>query len=165
MITWLKFVHIVALSIWAAGLISLPGIFLQRTGLSNGEHLFRLHRFARFAYVIVICPAAFVAVGTGTALIFANQVYDPWMAAKLGAVGGMVLLHMYSGYLMVRLFQRRIHLPRWKAMLTLGGTLTAIGTILWLVLAKPSLAMDELPPWLTRPGGLQSLFDIRIPIP
>jgi uncharacterized membrane protein len=165
MIAWLKFVHIAMLSIWAAGLLALPGIFLQRTGLRNDHRLFRLHRFARFAYVGVISPAAFVAVGTGIALIFANQVYTPWMALKLAAVGGMVLLHMQAGYVMVRLFQRDIHFPAWRAYLTLAGTIAAIGAVLWLVLAKPILTFDRLPGWMTRPGGLQSLFDIRIPIP
>ncbi|WP_027135489.1 CopD family protein [Geminicoccus roseus] len=165
MIPWLKFVHIAMLSIWAAGLMALPGIFLQRTGLKNDNRLFRLHRFARFAYVRVISPAAFVAVGSGIALIFANEVYAPWMALKLAAVGGMVLLHMQAGYIMVRLFDRDIRFATWRAALTLGGTLAAIGAILWLVLAKPALTFDFLPDWMTRPGGLQSLFDIRIPIP
>lgn len=165
MIAWLKFLHVATLSIWAAGLLALPQIFLQRTGLGNDRHLFRLHRFARFAYVRVVSPAAFVAVGTGIALIFANHVYTPWLALKLAAVGGMVLLHMQAGYVMVRLFQRDIRFPAWRAYFTLAGTSAAIGAVLWLVLAKPILTFDRLPGWMTRPGGLQSLFDIRIPIP
>jgi putative membrane protein len=72
---------------------------------------------------------------------------------------------MQAGYVMVRLFQRDIQFPTWRAYLTLAGTITAIGAVLWLVLAKPILTFDRLPAWMTRPGGLQSLFDIRIPIP
>ena len=165
MIVWLKFVHIAALSVWCAGLLALPGIFLQRSGLGNDRRLHRLHRFTRFAYVAIICPAAFIAVGTGTALIFVNQVITPWMALKLAAVGLLVLLHMQAGYIMGRLFQRNTEFVAWRAALTVGGTTASIGAILWLVLAKPSVAYDELPEWLLKPGGLQSLLDIRIPIP
>ena len=165
MIAWLKFMHIAGLTVWAAGLIAMPGIYLQRTGLPGDKQLFRLHRLALFTYVIVTCPAAFLAIGTGTALIFVNQVHAPWFALKLAAVGGMVLLHMYCGYLLPRLFVRHTRLPRRRAVLVLAGTLVMVGAILWLVLAKPVLAFGRLPDWLTRPGGLQSLLDIRIPIP
>jgi uncharacterized membrane protein len=165
MIVWLKFIHIAGLTVWAAGLIAMPGIYLQRTGLPGDKQLFRLHRLALFTYVLVTCPAAFVAVGSGTALVFANQVHAPWFALKLAAVGGMVLLHMYTGYLLPRLFQRHLSLARWRAVSVLLGTLAMVGAILWLVLAKPTTSFARLPDWLTRPGGLQSLLDIRIPIP
>jgi len=164
-VTWLKFIHIIGLTVWTAGLIAMPGIYLQRTGLPGDRQLFRLHRLALFTYVAVTCPAAFVAVGSGTVLVFANDVYTPWFALKLAAVGGMVLLHMYTGYLLPRLFVREARLTRWRGVLVLLGTLAMIGTILWLVLAKPSLTFGGLPHWLTEPGGLQSRFDIRIPIP
>src|SRR5690606_9523925 len=65
----LKFVHILAITGWSAGLTCLPFLYVQRRRLS-GDALHRLHNFTRFFYVALVSPTAFVAVGSGTALIF-----------------------------------------------------------------------------------------------
>jgi len=43
--------------------------------------------------------------------------------------------------------------------------LAAIGGILWLVLAEPSIPVDRLPDWMLEPGGLQRKLRFDTPIP
>src|SRR5690606_32333311 len=89
----LKFVHIIAIAGWSAGLICLPFLYVQRRRL-RGDALHRLHNFTRFFYVALVSPAAFVAVGSGTALIFVQATFEPWFAVKLAFVGIMVIIHV-----------------------------------------------------------------------
>ena len=68
--TLLKFVHLAAIALWSGGLVALPFLFWQRRTLEAGLDLDRLHRVARLVYVELTSPAAFVAIASGTALIF-----------------------------------------------------------------------------------------------
>jgi protoporphyrinogen IX oxidase len=70
MTTFLKFIHLAAIAIWSGGLIALPFLFRQRAGIAPGLELDRLHRMVRFVYVEMTSPAAFIAIGSGTVLIF-----------------------------------------------------------------------------------------------
>ena len=45
----------------------LPLLFWQRRSVVDMADLERLHRITRFVYVAMTSPAAFVAIGTGTA--------------------------------------------------------------------------------------------------
>lgn len=165
MTVWLKLAHIAALAIWCGGLLVLPGLFARRPAIGSDAALWHLQRFTRHAYVELISPAAFVAVATGIALIFVREVYTPWMALKLVAVGVLVLLHLRAGHVIQRVFEPDRRYPAWRQVLAVSGVAaTALG-ILFLVLAKPPLDLSRLPDWLTRPGALQDRLDIMIPIP
>jgi protoporphyrinogen IX oxidase len=164
MISWLKAIHIASLVIWCAGLLVLPGLFAQKARASDKEALYHLQRFARSVFTVVTSPAAFVAVGTGTALIFVREVFTVWMALKLAAVGGLVLLHVHAGYLIVRIFGPERRFAAWRGHATALATLAVISTILWLVLSKPFIDIASLPDWMRRPGGLQSLSESMRPI-
>jgi uncharacterized membrane protein len=164
MIAWAKALHITGLIVWCGGLLVLPTVFFRRNGL-RGEELHDLHRLARTIFVAITSPAAFVAVAAGIALIFLREVFTLWMALKLIAVGALAVIHVVNGYKLRRAFETDKPYGRWLQLLATAATLTVIAAILWLVLAKPSIGVEMLPEWLHRPGGLQSLLEIMIPIP
>ncbi|HEU6442403.1 MAG TPA: CopD family protein [Microvirga sp.] len=164
MTSWLKAVHIVSLVIWCAGLLVLPGLYAQKARVKDKEALYHLQRFTRFAYTSIISPSAFIAVGTGMSLIFVREVFTVWMAMKLAAVGVLVLLHVYAGHVVVRVFRPEGRFSRWRGHAAAIATLATISAILWLVLAKPLLDVTALPEWMRRPGGLQSFSESMRPI-
>ncbi|WP_414471324.1 CopD family protein [Microvirga sp. M2] len=164
MIAWLKAIHIASLVAWCAGLLVLPGLYAQKARVGDEDALHHLQRFTRFVYTAITSPAAFVAVGTGTALIFAREVFTAWMALKLAAVGTLVLLHVHAGYIIVRVFRPGRRFAAWRGHATALATFAVISAILWLVLSKPFIDMAPLPDWMRQPGGLQSFSDSMRPI-
>lgn len=158
MIALLKAVHIAALSLWCGGLILLA-VLIQLHGRRDeirthaGFATFRV--LTHYSYTLVVTPAAVVAVTAGTVLIFALEVLDPWMLAKLVAVAGMVLIHAWYGHLIVEAGegQGQYRIP--PAALSLLVLVPLIGLVLWLVLAKPSLdtLIATFPAVLHEPRG------------
>lgn len=147
----LKALHISAIAMWSAGLLCLPSLYVQRRHVVD-DALHRLQKMVRYAYIAIVSPCAFVAVATGTALIFTESTYQPWFAVKLGFVGVMSFLHVLTGLVVIRLFREGARYPAWRfvtATVITGVTITAI---LWTVLAKPD--MPGLPTGLFRPGAL-----------
>lgn len=165
MIALTKALHIAALVTWCAGLLALPGLYAQHGRLHEREAIHELHRLARVIFVNVMSPAAFVTVITGTILIFLRNVFTVWMMLKLAAVGAMVLLHAWQGYVMLPLFDSDSRYGRWRQISATVATFCVISAILMLVLAKPAFDLGGLPDWLRRPGGLQSLLETIRPIP
>ncbi|MBB5752365.1 CopD family protein [Prosthecomicrobium pneumaticum] len=154
----LKTVHLTTIALWAAALVCLPGLYVQRTRLSDGPTLHRLQATVRFVYVALMSPAAFLAIASGTALIFVREVFAPWFAAKLLLVGLLVMAHVLTGLVIVRLFDERFVYPPWRFVLTTVVTLAIVTGILTLVLAKPDLP-DLAPEVLREPGGLSRLVE------
>lgn len=150
----LKLVHIAAIAVWCAGLISLPSLYIQRKSLS-GPALHRLQRIVRAAYIVLVSPCAFVAVASGTALIFTEGVYQAWFAAKLAFVGVLAFVHVMTGLVIIRLFNEgeSYHPARFVTVTCLTSVLVV--AILWLVLAKPAVP-DLHDDWF-RPGGLRDI--------
>lgn len=164
MIVWLKLLHIASLVLWCAGLLVVPMLFARRHTL-DGPDLWELHRFARIVYVRIASPAAFAAIGTGTALIFAREVFSLWFALKLLAVGALTGIHVRTGFVIGRVFMPQgAYSPLQRAVMQ-SATVVVITGILWLVLAKPALDVSVLPDWVRQPGGLRSAFERLIPIP
>jgi protoporphyrinogen IX oxidase len=160
MIVWLKLLHIGSVSVWMAGLISLPGLFLQRAHVERDERLFLLQRTVRFAYVRLMSPAAFIAIATGAALIFVSEAFEAWLSAKLALVGVLTLFHTLTGLVINRLFREGEAYPVWRFLLVTSLTLVLVLGVLYFVLAKPRLDAGTLvPAALTEPGGLQRLIE------
>lgn len=154
MIATLKFIHIAAIAIWCAGLISLPGLYAQRAHAKSDDHLYRLQGFVRFAYISLISPAAFIAVGTGTALIFATAVFTTWFMVKLAFVGALVVIHVLTGLVIIRLFEDGEVYPAWRFVgVTIVTSLVTVA-ILVVVLAKPDIDVGFLPDLFFTPGAL-----------
>jgi uncharacterized membrane protein len=164
MIALLKVVHIAAISIWAAGLVSLPGLYVQRVHMGDRESLYRLQKIVRFAYVTIISPAAFIAVGSGIALIFGQQAYAPWFSLKLMFVAILVILHVLTGLVIIRLFREGEIYPVWRFLLVTVITCCTVTAIIVVVLAKPNIDMS-LPASVTQPGGLRTLLQDLSPWP
>ena len=96
-VLWLtKFLHLATISLWAAGLLTLPFLITQRR-LVEGEALHRLHAMTRLLYTGLVSPAAFIAIGSGIALIFLQATYVEWFSAKMVFVGLLVGLHIVTG--------------------------------------------------------------------
>lgn len=148
-----KFLHIVAIALWSGGLICLPFLYLQRKRL-NGDALHRLHNFTRFFYVALVSPAAFVAVGSGIALIFLQGMFEAWFSLKLALVAGLVFVHVTSGALILRLFEPDQSYPLWRFLAVTALTFTLVGLILLVVLGKPQWTTPGPVETLLAPGAL-----------
>ncbi|GGD15679.1 CopD family protein [Aureimonas glaciei] len=162
-VVWLKLLHVVSLAVWTGGILMMPILLGQRRKAGEGPSLHRLHLFTRFAYITVISPAAFVAIGSGTALILVQELFVPWFALKLFFVGLLVILHVWVGLLVLSVFDEGGRFAGWRVYASVG-TLSGIMTaIFWVVLAKPDISLDALPAFVFQPGGLRSFAADIIP--
>lgn len=159
MITILKFVHLAAIAVWSGGLIVLPFLFWQRHPLAAGPDLDRLHRITRFVFVAMTSPAAFVAIGTGTALIFLQGTFREWFTLKMVLVGGMVMLHVVAGLIAASLFAPGGRFGSRSCVALTSGYLMLIVAIIWVVLAKPAIDSSQFRADLFKPGALGVLMD------
>lgn len=157
MIAIVKFLHIAAISIWAAGIISLPGLYVQRANVGEGDNLHRLQRIVRFAYTGIISPAAFTAILTGTGLIFLRDVFEGWFSIKLGFVALLAIIHVLTGLVVIRLFRDGEIYPVWRFVLVTIATTCVVLAILFVVLAKPHIDI-QIPAVMSEPGGLYRLY-------
>lgn len=171
MTTLLKFVHLATIAIWSGGLLALPFLFWQRRAAGAvGADLERLHRITRLVYVELTSPAAFIAIGSGTALIFLQATFEEWFSIKMVLVGLMAMLHVVAGLVMHQLFSPTGRFGR-KSFLTLTVAYAVLITaIIWVVLAKPHLDSNQFAVKLFEPGGLsrlwhQSFGETRMPMP
>lgn len=155
---WLKTLHLAAIAIWSAGLLGLPGLFVGRTHVPDEQSKHRLQAAVRFLYVGIVSPAAFVAVGSGTALIFLRQSFEPWFTLKLALVGALVTIHILTGLVIIRLFEAGNVYPFWRFATATAVTLLMVGAILVTVLAKPDLP-DLFPDAMAEPGALRRIAD------
>lgn len=158
LVTWLKFIHVATITGWSAGLVALPFLYRQRGGL-EGQSLHRLHAFTRFLYVALVSPTAFTAIASGTALILLQGTYENWFSAKLVGVSVLTGVHIFSGLLILRLFEPNGVYPLGRFILVLTLTLSTIAAILVLVLGKPEIEWPAMLAGLFAPGVLSELFD------
>jgi uncharacterized membrane protein len=168
--TLLKFVHLAAIALWSGGLIALPSLFWQRRTLKAGSDLDRLHRVARLVYVELASPAAFIAIGSGTALIFLQATFTEWFSLKMVLVGIMSMLHVFAGLVLSRLFSPEGRFSRLSYLTLMSAYIVLITAIIWVVLAKPHIDSNQFAAHLFEPGGLgrwlhQSFGEIRMPTP
>lgn len=133
----LKAVHIAALLVWCAGLFYLPVLFAEHPRKRDRSRYHRLRIMTRFTYIVVTSPAAVIAVASGILLIFLSESLGNWLVVKLSAVSLMSLYHLYCGWMIARLHERRVvgapgfHL----AGMLLPACL--VPAIFWLALQKP----------------------------
>lgn len=161
LLTLLKFIHLAAIAVWSAGLIVLPFMLQQRAALADGPELDRLHRFTRLVFVGLTSPAAFVAISSGTALIFLQTTFVEWFSLKMVLVGLMTMLHVVAGLVMAHLYEPGGRFGSLSFVALTTGYIVLIVAILWLVLAKPDIDSNSFATKLFSPGGLQMLFDQR----
>ena len=155
-----KIVHVTGISLWIAGLVALPFLYIQRKGRS-GDDLHRLHAFVRALYVNLLSPAAFVAVASGTALIFIEATYETWFSLKLLLVAGLVTVHIASGLVILKLFEDDGKYAEWRAYVSTVLSLTLASGILFLVLGEPQFtaAFEDV----FKPGALATMIQPLLP--
>lgn len=170
MTTLLKFLHIATIAVWSAGLLVMPLLMLQRRRITETAEAEQLYRITRFVFVAMTSPAAVVAIGTGTALIFLQATFNEWFTLKMVLVGAMAMLHVTAGVLLAGMYTggRRIG-PFGAWALTAGYAVLIVG-VLWVVLAKPAIDSGQFGKELFAPGELkerarQILGDTRTPTP
>jgi protoporphyrinogen IX oxidase len=156
--TFLKFVHLAAIAVWSGGLIGLPFLFWQRRALAAGPDLDRLHRIARLVYVELTSPAAFIAIGSGTALIFLQATFQEWFSLKMLLVAIMAMLHVVAGLVLLQLFSPRGRFGRFSYVALTSAYVVLIAAILWIVLAKPHIDANQFAAHLFEPGALARIF-------
>ena len=161
---WLKFVHVAALAVWCAGLLYVPALLAMHADVAARGEFIRLRRATRLAFVALLAPAAVVAVASGTALLFRADALHGWMFLKLAIVGVLVVAQLGLGALLNRLAATDERPPRWLVPVAMPVLLSAMGGILWLVLAEPAVPHGWLPEPLQRPGGLQEWVSRETPI-
>ena len=131
-----------------------------------GSDLDRLHRMTRFVYVEMTSPAAFIAIGSGTALIFLQATFQEWFSLKMVLVGTMVMLHVLAGLLLVRVFSPDGRFGLFSHVALTSAYLVLITAIIWIVLAKPHIDSAQFAPGLFKPGALRHFFaETRMPMP
>ena len=158
MTTFLKFVHLAAIAIWSGGLLALPFLFWQRRALEAGPDLDRLHRIARLVYVELTSPAAFVAIGSGTALIFLQATFQEWFSLKMVLVTMMAMLHVVAGLVLLQLFSPTGRFGRLSFVTLATSYAVLITAIVWVVLAKPHIDSNQFAAHLFEPGGLARIL-------
>lgn len=157
-VSLVKALHIAALILWCAGLVALPLMLAKhRTGEEQADYA-RLRLLTHDSYAFIVTPAAVVAIAAGTLLIYLRGVFEPWMFAKLVAVGLLVTLHALVGHTVLLMSERRgEYTPPAPIPLTVGSIATMI-VVLLLVLSKPIIP-DILPQWLKVPQHRQLPVD------
>jgi uncharacterized membrane protein len=163
-VSWLKFLHVGALAVWCAGLIYLPVLLAAHRDVEGRGEFIRVRRATRLAFLVLLAPAAVLAVASGTALLFRADALHGWMFLKLACVGALIGAQLGLGAVLNRLAATDERPPRWLLPLSVPVLLGAMGSILWLVLAEPEVADDWLPGELARPGGLQDWVSRVTPI-
>ena len=151
-----KAIHIGAIAFWSAGLIALPFMYRQRAAL-EGPVLHRLHAFTRLLYVGIVSPAAFVGIGSGTVLIFLQGTYQAWFSAKLVLVALLAGIHIFSGLVVLKLFEPDGQYPLWRFAMVVPATLLVVALILVLVLGKPTLTLSGDLAGFFEPGALSRM--------
>lgn len=152
----LKSLHIIAISLWAAGLIALPAFYRLRGGL-EGDALHRLQALTRALYVGFVSPAAFIAIASGTLLIFLRETFAPWFTVKLLLVAVMTGIHLFSGMLILRLFQPGRSYPAWRFATVTSLTLLIVCGIIAVVLIRPPIDESGAIAALFEPGALPEI--------
>jgi len=157
MIWMAKLLHLTTVSIWMAGLVVVPFLLWQRTGLKD-EPRHRLHRLVRTLYIHITSPAAFVAIASGTLLIFLQVTFVEWFSIKLVLVGILTALHVLAGLLILRVFAVGGMIGGGRVLSITAATLAAMLGVLLMVLWKPQIDALALAPTLFRPGRLAEIL-------
>ena len=160
LIPHIKTAHVGFLAIWVAGLVALPRMLARHDPAIGQADFTRIRHATHYGYVWVITPAAVLAIGSGTVLIFLREVYTGWMFAKLVLVAGLVVVHAWVGHTIVTVAETEgRHDPPGPFLPNLALVLAALG-VLALVLSKPELGELPIPAWLSQPVGGELPFDV-----
>lgn len=157
-LTLLKALHIAALILWCAGLLTLPLMLAKhKLGEVQADYT-RLRLLTHGSYTMIVTPAAVLAITAGTALIYWRGVFDLWMFAKLVAVGMLVVLHTLIGHTVGLMNEQRGEYAPPSPFPLIAASIAIMLVVLLLVLGKPAMP-DVIPAWLKAPQHRQLPLD------
>jgi putative membrane protein len=131
----LKLSHIAFLSIWIAGALYLPQVFVELTR-PQGRDAASVLSLARGVYLGVMTASGIAAVLLGTALIFFGF-EGGWLPVKLLLVLLLTAFHLYCGRTLLLLEKHRPpHSPAFYRALTFVPLPLLFGIVV-LAVAKP----------------------------
>ena len=134
---WVLTIHISTLLIWCAALLCLPVLIASERNWVRGRELHRpFDGVERFVYTHLATPAALLAIVSGTVVFLLNRTVDGWLVAKLTLVTGLVVCHVLTGLLVLRLEGAEFtRLTLWTRLVGVA-VLVLVAAIIWTVLAK-----------------------------
>jgi len=91
---WIKFLHIVAVISWFAGLFYLPRLFVYHSLNPGVAPIFKV--MERKLYWIIMTPASLVAIASGLLLWYLQGISGGWIHAKLLVVIFLVIYHFFA---------------------------------------------------------------------
>jgi putative membrane protein len=97
----LKFLHIVFMVTWFAGLFYLPRLFVYHAMATDQPSLERFKVMERKLFWGIMTPGAALTVAFGTWLWLAFGFGGAWLTAKLALVALLVGYHVWCGKLMI----------------------------------------------------------------
>lgn len=141
---WLKALHLTFLFIWCGGLFCLSALLVTYAAAQSVRERHRLRIMTRFCLFAVASPAAALAIVTGGVLFYVGGAQGIWLPHTLISAGLLALLHLYCGRQVVRLKRLRHHGVSLSHLALAGLPVVLVSTVLWLVLATPSLSIALL---------------------
>lgn len=96
----LKSIHIVAVIAWMAGLLYLYRLFVYHRAETEAVVMERFRVMERRLWAAITVPAAWVAAGTGAAIIATLPCFylsQGWLTLKLLLVAGLLHVHFKAG--------------------------------------------------------------------
>ncbi len=103
---WVKAFHIIFMVTWFAGLFYLPRLYVYHAMSTDSTSDARFKIMERKLYFGIMTPGAVLTILTGLWLLhsYAWQLYKHagWLHYKLALVCGLVIYHLYCGYLLIQ---------------------------------------------------------------
>lgn len=97
---WIKWLHVVFMVAWFAGLFYLPRLFVYHAMCEDRAGKERFELMERKLYYGIMAPGAIFTVGFGFWLWLGYGPWSYWIHAKLALVLVLLAYHLYCGKLM-----------------------------------------------------------------
>ena len=134
---WIKWLHIVFMVTWFAGLFYLPRLYVYHAQGSDAPSRERFKVMERKLYYGIMAPGAVLTVAFGVWLWLGYGPWGYWMHAKFALVLVLVAYHLYCGKLLKDFKQdRNTKSHVWFRWFNEFPVLILFVAV-WLVLFKP----------------------------
>ena len=135
---WIKWLHVVAVIAWMAGLLYLPRLFVYHTQVAAGSATSELFKtMERRLMKAIMVPAMLVAWLFGGLMLVAQDWSGGWLHAKLAAVAAMTVHHfLQERWRRAFAAGRNLHPTRFFRIQNEVPTLLMLAIVL-LVIVKP----------------------------
>lgn len=134
---WIKWLHIVFMVTWFAGLFYLPRLFVYHAMSEDAPSRERFKVMERKLYYGIMAPGAVLTVAFGLWLWFGYGPWSYWIHAKFALVLVLIAYHLYCGRLLKDFAQdRNTRSHVWFRWFNEFPVLILFVAV-WLVLFKP----------------------------